>query len=56
MSIYDKAKKAMDKVEESVGEAREKAGLAPDPEPEVRSETEAGTAGPTQADDTIKDA
>jgi hypothetical protein len=54
MSIFDKTKKAMDKVEESIGEAREKAGLAPDHEPEVSSETDPGKASTPQADDTSR--
>ena len=58
MGIADKAAKAVDKVEESVGAAREKTGLGPDDQPEVTGETPTAMGGPstTHTADTVKDA
>lgn len=56
MSTFDKAARAIDKVEESVGVAREKTGLGPDDQSAVASETDTSGTSTTHADDTIKDA
>jgi hypothetical protein len=58
MSIADKAAKAVDKIEESVGEARETTGLGPDDQPGVAGETptDMGGRNTTHTADTIKDA
>lgn len=52
MSTFDKA---VDKIEQSVGETREKIGLAPGNAPEVGSETDPNKASVTQPDDKIKE-
>jgi hypothetical protein len=52
MGIFDKA---IDKIEQSFGGAREKAGLEPDDESQVASETDPSSVNSTQADDTVKD-
>jgi hypothetical protein len=53
MGIFDKA---IDKVEESAGQAREKVGLEPDDESQVASETDPSRPNITHTDDTVKDA
>lgn len=53
MGIFDKA---VDKVEKSVGEAREKTGLAPDDETQIPSDTDTNKANDAPTDETLKDA
>jgi hypothetical protein len=52
MGIFDKA---IDKVEELVGDAREKTGLAPDDESKISRDTDPSRANVSPADDSLKE-
>jgi hypothetical protein len=52
MGIFDKA---MDKLEESVGGAREKIGLAPDDESQISRDAHPDRSNVTPTDDSLKD-
>jgi hypothetical protein len=52
VGIFDKA---IDKVEEFVGDAREKTGLAPDDESQISRDTDPSRSNIAPTDDSLKD-